>query len=143
MAVCRQLSRSLFRGARTIRYASGSVGGTVHPKDEAIYTEEHWEMRQSLNKLIERDINPHVEAWEEAQIFPARSVFKTLGDGGFLGPTKPTEYGGLGLDFSYSMAIAEELGNIKCGGVPMGIGVHTGQLLMCSLSNYVVVTYVF
>ena len=40
------LSRSLFRGARTIRYASGSVGGTVHPKDEAIYTEEHWEMRR-------------------------------------------------------------------------------------------------
>lgn len=37
----------------------------------------------------------------------------------------PTEYGGLGLDFSYSMAVAEELGYIRCGGVPMAIGVQT------------------
>lgn len=31
----------------------------------------------------------------------------------------------MGLDFSYSMAVAEELGNIRCGGVPMAIGVQT------------------
>lgn len=35
------------------------------------------------------------------------------------------EYGGLGLDFSYSVAVAEELGNIHCGGIPMAIGVQT------------------
>lgn len=35
------------------------------------------------------------------------------------------EYGGLGLDYSYSIAVAEELGNIRCGGVPMAIGVQT------------------
>ena len=55
-------------------------------------------------------------------------VFKNLGDGGFLGPTRQPEYGGLGLDYSYSIAIAEEPGNIRCGGVPMGIGVHSGRL---------------
>ena len=99
----------------------------MHPQDEAIFTADHWEMRQSLRKLIDREINPHVDEWEEAGIFPARSVLKKLADGGFLGPTRPTEYGGLGLDFTYSMAIAEELGSIKCGGVPMGIGVHTGK----------------
>ena len=127
MAVCcRLLSLPLFRGGRAVRYASSGIGGTVRPQDEAIYSEEHWEMRQSLRKLIERDINPHVEEWEAAGIFPAHSVFKKLGDGGFLGPTRPTEYGGLGLDFTYSMAIAEEMGSIRCGGVPMGIGVHTG-----------------
>lgn len=53
-------------------------------------------------------------------------VFKTLGSAGFLGPTRPVEYGGLGLDYSYSIAIGEELGNIKCAGVPMAIGVQTG-----------------
>lgn len=31
----------------------------------------------------------------------------------------------MGLDFSYSVAVAEELGNIRCGGVPMAIGVQT------------------
>ena len=36
-----------------------------------------------------------------------------------------TEYGGLGLDFSYSVAVAEALGAINCGGIPMAIGVQT------------------
>ncbi|CDQ84825.1 unnamed protein product [Oncorhynchus mykiss] len=52
-------------------------------------------------------------------------VFKLLGKAGFLGVNKPVEYGGLGLDFSYSIAVSEELGNIRCGGIPMAIGVQT------------------
>ena len=39
--------------------------------------------------------------------------------------TFEVEYGGLGLNFSYSMAVAEELGSIRCGGIPMAIGVQT------------------
>lgn len=39
----------------------------------------------------------------------------------------PSEYGGMGLDFSYNIAVAEELGNIHCGGIPMAIGVQTGM----------------
>ncbi|CAJ0947562.1 unnamed protein product [Ranitomeya imitator] len=39
-------------------------------------------------------------------------------------PNVYREYGGMGLDFSYSIAIAEELGNIHCGGIPMAIGVQ-------------------
>ncbi|KAJ6666653.1 hypothetical protein lerEdw1_020377 [Lerista edwardsae] len=31
----------------------------------------------------------------------------------------------MGLDFSYSIAVAEELGNIHCGGIPMAIGVQS------------------
>jgi citronellyl-CoA dehydrogenase len=44
---------------------------------------------------------------------------------GLLGITKPAEYGGLGLDYSYSLAFAEELGRCDCGAVPMAIGVQT------------------
>lgn len=99
----------------------------VNPIDEAIYTSDHWEMRQSLNKLIEKEINPYVDEWEQAKTFPAHSVIKKLGDGGFLGPTRDPEYGGLGLDYTFSVAIAEELGSIRCGGVPMAIGVHSGK----------------
>lgn len=47
-----------------------------------------------------------------------------------------TEYGGLGLDYSYSVAIAEELGNINCGGVPMAIGVQT-DMATPALARYV------
>ena len=100
----------------------------IDPVNEHVFTQEHIEMTGSLRKLIEREINPHVDQWEKDQMFPAHEVLKKLGDGGFLGPTRPPEYGGLGLDYSYSMAIAEELGSIRCGGVPMAIGVHTGQL---------------
>ena len=89
------------------------------------FTEEHELMRQSLRRLIEEEINPHVDEWEEAQSFPAHEVWKKLGDAGFLGITKPPEYGGLGLDWSYAMVMAEELGHIRCGAVPMAIGVHT------------------
>ncbi|XP_046767921.1 probable acyl-CoA dehydrogenase 6 isoform X4 [Gallus gallus] len=37
------------------------------------------------------------------------------------------KYGGMGLDFSYSIAVAEELGSIRCGGIPMAIGVQAGM----------------
>ena len=42
-----------------------------------------------------------------------------------LGVTKPEEYGGLGLDFSYSIAFNEALGHVDCGAVPMSIAVQT------------------
>ena len=94
-------------------------------KDEHLFTNEHYEMRQSLKKLIDKDINPYVDEWEKQEIFPAHKVFKNLGDNGFLGVNYSAEYGGLDLPYSFNIAIAEELGSIHCGGVPMAIGVQT------------------
>ena len=88
-------------------------------------TQEHEEIRRSLKKFIETEINPYVDEWEEAEIFPAHEVFKKLGNLGMLGITKPVEYGGLGLDYSYQAVMDETLGYCKCGGVPMAIGVQT------------------
>ena len=89
------------------------------------YTHDHQELQRTLKRLIDTEINPHVDAWEEAEIFPAHEVFKKLGDLGLLGLCKPTEYGGQGLDYSFSLAMAETLGHIHCGGIPMAIGVQT------------------
>ncbi len=89
------------------------------------FTEQHTQLRESLTRFIETEINPHVDDWEAAGIFPAHDLFKKLGDAGFLGVSKPVEYGGMGLDYSYSAVMAEELGRISCGGVPMAIGVQT------------------
>ena len=89
------------------------------------WTHEHEEIRKTLKRYIDEHINPHVDEWEEAGIFPAHQVFKGLGDLGLLGLTKPVEYGGMGLDYSYSVLMAETLGHIHCGGVPMAIGVQT------------------
>ena len=89
------------------------------------FTHEHREVQKSLKRLIDQEINPHVDEWEEAGIFPAHEVVKKLGSLGLLGLTKPEAYGGAGLDYSYSLAMAETLGHIHCGGVPMAIGVQT------------------
>ena len=88
-------------------------------------THDHEQIRDTLKRYIDEHINPHVDEWEEAEIFPAHQVFKDLGNLGLLGLTKPVEYGGMGLDYSYSMVMAETLGLIRCGGVPMAIGVQT------------------
>lgn len=98
---------------------------TIPVEEESIYSEEHKRLRESLRKLIDNDINPYVDKWEDEELFPAHDVFKNLGKNGFLGPTVQEEYGGMGLDLSYSVAIAEELGHIRCGSVPMAIGVQT------------------
>lgn len=56
-----------------LKEAAG-LGSGVEPAKEGFYTPEHFEMRAALNKLIEKEINPHVEKWEEAKMFPAQEV---------------------------------------------------------------------
>ncbi len=88
-------------------------------------TTEHEELKRSALKFVEDEINPYVDEWEENEIFPAHELFKKLGEQGFLGVTKPEKYGGSGLDYSYGAVLNEALAHIKCGGVPMAIGVQT------------------
>jgi len=89
------------------------------------FTPEHEELKRTIERFVEQELNPHVDEWEEAGIFPAHDVFRKLGELGLLGLTKPEAYGGAGLDYSYSVLMAETLGNTRCGGVPMAIGVQT------------------
>jgi citronellyl-CoA dehydrogenase len=90
-----------------------------------IETHEHRQLRETARRVIEAHVNPFVDEWEAAGMFPAREVFRRFGEAGLLGITKPVAYGGLGLDYTYEFAFAEELGHIKCGGVSMAIGVQT------------------
>jgi citronellyl-CoA dehydrogenase len=90
-----------------------------------LFTEEHQEIRRTISNFVANEINPYVDEWENNGIFPAHEVFKKAGDLGLLGISKPTEYGGLGLDYSYSLVATEEWGQIHCGGVPMALGVQT------------------
>jgi citronellyl-CoA dehydrogenase len=88
-------------------------------------THEHEELKRNLKRFIDTEINPFVDEWEAAEIFPAHEVFKKLGSLGYLGLTKPEAFGGAGLDYSYAVVMAEALGHIQCGGLPMAIGVQT------------------
>ena len=88
------------------------------------FTPEHEALRRTWRTVIERDINPYMDEWEKEGIFPAHEVFKKLGNAGLLGVDKPVEFGGAGLDFSYVMVSAEELGLVNGGSVPMAVGVQ-------------------
>ena len=90
-----------------------------------LFTPEHEELRRTVRQFVEKEINPNVEQWEEHPPFPAHEVFKKMGDLGLLGVSKPEKYGGMGLDYSYNLVVAEELGRAHCGGVPLAIGVQT------------------
>ena len=90
-----------------------------------LFTQEHEELRRTVRNFIEKEVNPFVPEWEAAGRFPIHDVFKKMGDLGLLGVTKPEEYGGMGLDYSYGLIVAEEIGGAHCGGVPLSIGVQT------------------
>lgn len=92
-----------------------------------LYTQQHRDLMDSLRRFISAEIDPYVDEWEAAEIFPAHELFKKMGALGFLGITKPEAYGGLGLDFSYAMAASEALGYVRAQGVGMGIGVQTNM----------------
>jgi citronellyl-CoA dehydrogenase len=88
-------------------------------------TQEHRALQDTVLRFVREEINPYVAEWEKAEEFPSHELFKKLGDLGLLGLKYPEEFGGAGLDFSYSAVMAEALGECACGGVPMAIGVQT------------------
>ena len=89
------------------------------------FTTEHEQIRQTVARFVDEEMNPYVDEWEAAGEFPSHELFGKLGALGLLGINYDTAYGGLGLDFSYSAVVAEQLGACHCSGVPMAIGVHT------------------
>ncbi len=90
-----------------------------------LFTEDHEAFRQSVRGVLAREVVPHVDEWEAAEIFPAHTVFKALGTAGFLGLEYDPAYGGQGADHSYTVVLGEELGRMGCAGVAMAVTVQT------------------
>ncbi len=90
-----------------------------------LFTEEHDAIRRTVAGFIDKEVNPHVDQWEEEGIFPAHELFRKAGDLGLLGISKPVAYGGMGLDYSYNMVALEEWGLTHCGSIPMALAVQT------------------
>ena len=90
-----------------------------------IYTDAHRALMATTRRFVETEINPFVDAWEEAEQLPSRELFRRAGALGLLGITKPVEHGGSGLDFSYSVAAGEELGRVRAKGVGMALAVQS------------------
>ena len=90
-------------------------------------TQEHIELRRTVANIVANDINPYVDGWEEAEIMPLHDLCKKMGQAGLLGISKPAEYGGMALDYSYEVAFAEEMGHAKAQGVSTAIGVQSNM----------------
>jgi alkylation response protein AidB-like acyl-CoA dehydrogenase len=76
---------------------------------------EHQVFRESLRSFIQKEIIPNVDTWEEKGEID-KSIWKKMGDMGYLGLIFPEEYGGLNLEFDYSKIFCEELSQCFSGG---------------------------
>ncbi|MDO9112058.1 MAG: acyl-CoA dehydrogenase family protein [Desulfatirhabdiaceae bacterium] len=92
---------------------------------EIYFNRDHDLVRKSVRDFVNKEINPHVDAWEEAGMIPLHDLFKKMGELGFLGIRYDESCGGEGLDYWYETIVLEELARIHCGGIPMAIAVQS------------------
>jgi alkylation response protein AidB-like acyl-CoA dehydrogenase len=92
-----------------------------------IFNDEHEALRESVRNFALKELAPHAAEWEEST-FPDW-VFSRMGELGLLGLDKPEEYGGQGGDYFSAMVLAEEIVNANCGGLAMGVAVHTDMAM--------------
>jgi len=71
-------------------------------------TEAQELVRETARDFVDREIVPHVRAWEEAGEIP-RALYDKMAKLGFLGAPVPEEYGGAGMDYVSFMLLMEEL----------------------------------
>ncbi len=97
------------------------------PRKHFVFTDEHEQLRESITNFAIKELAPHADEWEETT-FPD-SVFRRMGELGFLGLDKPEKYGGQGGDYFSAMVLAEAIANANCGGLAMGIAVQTDMAM--------------
>ena len=88
-------------------------------------TAEHKALRKTVSDFVNNELDPFVNEWEKDGRAPLHEIFKKMGDLGLLGIHKPADFGGLGLDYSYNLTFAEEIGRAYGGSIPMAVGVQT------------------
>src|SRR5688572_26152855 len=70
-------------------------------------TEEQREIQRVARSFAERELAPHVDAWDRDATFDP-AVIKKLGELGFLGMLLPEEHDGMALDtLTYLVALEE------------------------------------
>jgi alkylation response protein AidB-like acyl-CoA dehydrogenase len=92
-----------------------------------IFTQEHEDLRESMEAWVKKELAPHAEEYEES-LWPD-SVLHRMAELGYVGLCFPEEYGGQGGDYYYSLVRAECLSHSGSGGLNMGLAVHTDMVL--------------
>lgn len=87
------------------------------------FSDEHELFRQTVRDFVQKEVVPYINEWEEKEELP-RSVFKRMGELGFLGINFPEAYGGTDNDFWYTVAYLEELARAGFAGLSAAVSVH-------------------
>ena len=112
--------------------ATATRTGVVKPdfgssRKHLIFTEEHEDLRESMQGWVQKELAPNVADYEE-NLWPD-SVLHRAAELGYVGLCFPEEYGGQGGDYFYSLVRAECMSYSGCGGLNMGMAVHTDMVL--------------
>ena len=91
------------------------------------FTEEHQIFRTSIRKFVEKEIKPHIDHWEDEELFPVE-LYKKAADAGFLGLEYPEAYGGSPCDKFMNIAYTEEM--IRAGSVGLVAGLGSYSIAM-------------
>jgi acyl-CoA dehydrogenase len=89
-----------------------------------IFNEQHEMFRQTVRAFVQKEVEPHVEEWEQAGCIP-RSIWRRMGALGFLGLEYDEKYGGAGADLMTTVVLCEELARSRSASLAMAVGVHT------------------
>jgi acyl-CoA dehydrogenase len=92
--------------------------------DSIHFTEEHRALHEQVTRFVEKEVEPHGEAWEKQGHVP-RDVLRRMGDMGLFGITYPAEYGGSESDLMTSLVYAEALSRSTFGGFVVTALVHS------------------
>lgn len=90
---------------------------------EPSLTPEEQDLREASRKFVRREVAPIAEAMDREDRFP-RDVFRRLGEQGFLAPTVPAAYGGLGLGYRAQAIILEEIARASPA-LALSVGAHS------------------
>jgi alkylation response protein AidB-like acyl-CoA dehydrogenase len=96
-------------------------------REHLLFTDEHEDLRESMQAWVQRELHPHRNEWEETT-WP-REAMERAGELGYLGLCFPEEYGGQGGDYYYSLIRAECMSYSGSGGTNMGFAVQTDMVL--------------
>jgi acyl-CoA dehydrogenase len=88
-----------------------------------VFSEQHEMFRATVRSFVDKEIAPHVEAWETAGRIP-KSIWPRMGELGFLGVEYDEKYGGAGADVLMSAVLHEECARSRSGSFAMAVGVH-------------------
>ncbi len=87
------------------------------------FSEEHHSFRKSFKEFLKKEVQPHINQWEETGKID-RSIWRKFGEMGYFGLIYPEKYGGLELDLFYTVIFLEELQKINSGGFAAAMWAH-------------------